>query len=528
MPREKKPRVIGRSPTPSQKKSFAFTQLGNADRLVEKYGQDICYCKAWGWTVWNGRSWDKNATDLVGSMAVDTIREMREEAEDLVAEAESMLSVASSEKDSVKLEKARALERYAKAYCKWVCESETSAMVHGMINLARANRKLHVDHLIFDTHKNYYNCKNGTINMKNGKLHAHKREDFLTVCVPIRYNPKATCPNYIQLRKDAMLNRQELLDYLHRLEGYCATAETYEQAIIIFTGSGDNGKSTYIEAYAHVLGGYADVLPEKTIVVSFSNDGSAPSPDLADLCGKRFVRVGETERNAQLAVSLLKKLSGEDKIKARYLHKDPFTFDATHKIIIHTNHPPQIRDSGPAIWRRIQRVPFDYKLPKSKKDKQLPTKLREEEEGILAHVVQGAMKWYQEGLNPPGIVIDLTETYKVEQDLLGMYIQDFCTSGDDKCVPTSDFLKAYNAWLRDEMFMKTMSSPALKAAMEERGYLYKRSKSDRIFTGIELRKPQSKASVRLLDSEPSSNGHTSNRHGNASTVDLELSLPEGL
>lgn len=70
--------------------------------------------------------------------------------------------------------------------------------------------------------------------------------------------------------------------------------------------------------------------------------GAHPT-ELADLQGARFVASIEVEEGKRLAESLVKQMTGGDRIKARYMRQDFFEFDPTHKIWLAANHKPVVR-----------------------------------------------------------------------------------------------------------------------------------------------------------------------------------------
>lgn len=61
-----------------------LTDLGNARRLVERFGEDIRYCQAWkSWLVWDGTRWRKDETGAVVRMAKEMAEAMLLEAQAL-------------------------------------------------------------------------------------------------------------------------------------------------------------------------------------------------------------------------------------------------------------------------------------------------------------------------------------------------------------------------------------------------------------------------------------------------------------
>jgi putative DNA primase/helicase len=54
-----------------------YTDKGNADRLIQRYGDKLRYVKDWGcWMIWDGRRWVRDAKDQIIELAKDTITAM--------------------------------------------------------------------------------------------------------------------------------------------------------------------------------------------------------------------------------------------------------------------------------------------------------------------------------------------------------------------------------------------------------------------------------------------------------------------
>src|SRR5207249_1644146 len=116
--------------------------------------------------------------------------------------------------------------------------------------------------------------------------------------------------------------------------------------------------------------------------------GGIPN-DVARLHGARLVAAMESEANQKLAESLVKALTGGDRITARFLHREFFEFEAKFKLILSTNHKPRIVGTDLAMWRRVRLIPFTVTIPDEEQDHDLPTKLETELPGILRWAVEG-------------------------------------------------------------------------------------------------------------------------------------------
>jgi len=119
-----------------------------------------------------------------------------------------------------------------------------------------------------------------------------------------------------------------------------------------------------------------------------------------------------------------------------------------------TNERPRVLGNDFAFWERLLLVPFELSFvdrkPKGKYERRadihLDDKLRAEASGILAWLVQGCLEWQRDGLNPPVSVINATEDYKKEEDVIGQFIDECCEAGDNFEVKAGDLYKAYKIW----------------------------------------------------------------------------------
>src|ERR1043166_5781381 len=69
----------------------AHTDLGNAERLVARHGQDLRYVSQWGWLAWDGRRWERDTTGESVRRAKETARHMLAEATTLESTTERQL-----------------------------------------------------------------------------------------------------------------------------------------------------------------------------------------------------------------------------------------------------------------------------------------------------------------------------------------------------------------------------------------------------------------------------------------------------
>jgi putative DNA primase/helicase len=174
--------------------------------------------------------------------------------------------------------------------------------------------------------------------------------------------------------------------------------------------------------------------------------GDQATNDIASLKGARFVSATETDERNRMAESVIKRLTGNDEISARFLYGEYFTFIPTFKIVMATNHKPRISGTDHAIWRRIRLIPFTRSFPEEKLDKRLPEKLEAERTGILRWMVEGCLRWQKEGLGNAELISEATDEYKHEMSDIQMFLADCCVVDEMSLIRSSFLYGHYVAW----------------------------------------------------------------------------------
>ena len=428
-------------PIPDSSKHFALTDTGLAERFVSLYGHNVRYCHPWKKPlVWDGKRFRIDDTGSVEYLAKRTAR--------------SILTEASREED--KYLRSQLID-FAKA-------SESAPRRAAMVKLAQSEPGIPILPSDLDKDPWLLNCLNGTLNLKTGELHPHNRDDLITKLCPIRYDPAATCPRWLQFLDRIFASNAALIQFVQRVCGICLTGDVSEQILLVFHGIGANGKSVLLIVLLSVLGPDYAMQAPPDLLMEKRND--AHPTERADLHGKRLVCSIETEDGRRLAESLVKSLTGGDRLRARRMHEDFWEFAPTHKLILACNHKPVVRGTDHAIWRRIKLVPFPVVIPPAEQDKNLAAALQAELPGILAWCVQGCLDWQRHGLGEPPEVIDATASYRVEQDALAEFISQRCTLDPDTYDRASRLFAAYSSWTGD----KSVTQRRFGKAMTEREF----------------------------------------------------------
>lgn len=454
---------------------FAAGDLGNAQRLIALHGDDLRYNHDFAkWLVWDDRRWCIDAAEQARKLAQDTMLEMVQQA--MATGDEDLLSFA-----------ARSLKSPQISY-----------------TLREAQPHIFIPTAALDRDPWLLNFRNGTLDLRTGEIHRHDRADFLTKMVHYNYDPDAECPTFLRFLErimgggpdapEAALDRADrLIAYLQKAFGYALTGVTSEKAVMIFHGSGNNGKSTLLSTFLKILEEYAVLLQIDTLMVRQESNNT--QADLADLRGARFVMTSETEEGQRLAEGKLKRITqGMGKIKAVRKYENPIEFPETHKLFMDANHKPVVRGSDNAIWNRLHPVPFSITIPPDEIDPELPAKLLEEAEGILAWAVAGTLRWRREGLGKPPEVESAGALWRAESDPLREFVEDCCVVRPGLSVKAAALWQAYEKWaeengerhvLNRKKFAERLQALGCEQVMRKFGRAY----SERGWVGVGLRAP---------------------------------------
>jgi putative DNA primase/helicase len=439
------------------------TDLGNAERLVNRHGADLLYVPVWGWMVHDDHRWVRDEGDIrVTRLATETVRAIYQEA--------------ASEPDS---DRRASLSKHAIA-------SERAARINAMVSLARADKRVEASADQFDADPYRLACLNGTLDLRTGELSPHSREDRITKLAPVAYDPEARAPLWQAFLRRIFSEDEEMIAYVRRAAGYALTGDTGERALFVLHGSGANGKSTLLETLRAVLGDYALRTPAETLLAK--REGGIPN-DVARLRGARLVTASETEDGRRFAEAFIKDLTGGDTLSARFMRGEWFDFKPVCKVWLGTNHKPEVRGTDSAIWDRIRLIPFSVSIPKEDRDTKLAARLRQELPGILTWAVEGCWDWHQNGLREPEAVRAATSDYRADSDVLGAFIAERCDTGRTKSVTASALYNAYKTWC-ETASERPLTQRTFGMRLRERGFERRRGTGNQHhWDGISLNNP---------------------------------------
>lgn len=442
--------------------NFPPTDQGNADRFVAAYQGQVKHAHQLGWFIWNGSNWERDAGEkAVLHYAGQLIQVINEE-----------IGLADNKKLIKMLDKTRVMLS--------MNNSRKNAL-----SLTKVSPLVGIDADAFDKSEYLFNVSNGVINLKNGELKKHEPDLLLSKISPIDYDVNASSPKFEKFLDEITCGDKDLALWIQTYFGYAMTANVSEQLFSVFYGTGGNGKSVLVNVVSTIMGQYTLETPVETIM--YKRGGGSISNDIARIKGARLVTCRESDQGQALAESLIKSLTGGDKITARFLHKEFFEFKPVAKWILFTNHKPSIKGTDQGIWRRVKLIPFNYSVPDGKKNKNLEAELLNEAAGILNWLVEGCLTWQKNGFPRCEAIDNATSNYQQDEDRIGEFLTCAANMGPGPNFKTSasELYKAYRYFCREVGDMP-MNSRNFPKKMEEKGHVKKRSGGGNFWDGISL------------------------------------------
>lgn len=331
-------------------------------------------------------------------------------------------------------------------------------MVAHMIKLAAPDVSIRASEL--DRHSGMLCVQNGVVDLRTGRLYESDQAYRMTRVCGAAYSPVAGRTLWLKTLDEVFEGDKELISFFQRLIGYCAVGDPREDVLVIAYGDGSNGKSTLLGTIRRVLGNYSRTADSSTFLGDGKSNSGGPREDLLRLMGSRFCYVTEPDEGGELREAMVKSMTGGDTISARGVYgKATVEIEPSWVVIMPTNHKPIIKGSDYGIWRRLLLIPFLRNFDRDgTKDVGREDRLREESEGVLAWIVEGAQAYLNQGLNPPPVVSDAREQYKEQMDMLADWLSECCEVVSNAEIRSQELWKSWEEYAKARGLLRYIPS----------------------------------------------------------------------
>ncbi len=440
------------------------TDLGNAHLLAETARDSLRYVTEWArWLVWDGKCWapekKAEAMNAAQSVVFDVLGKAHTDAASKVSDLEKQLqaiTVGNEPGQVMTIEQGKritalegdldnATKLCKSAYGRFI-RAQSLPALNSMLTLAGTLPGIAVSATSLDLDPWLLNVSNGTINLRTGILLPHKREDLQTRFAPVDYDPNARSLLWERFVSETMKGDNELISYLQRAAGYTLTGQNSSECFFFLQGEGQNGKSTFVNTIASMLGPYAK--PIKSLMLKNQN---VHENFWAFLQGARMLIHPEPTKGATFDDGAAKMLTGGDFIEARRSYsKTNVSFICTGKVWMFSNPRPNIDAGDDGMWRRVKLVLFNNSIPMEKRDNSIKERLLAGPEwpGVLAWAVKGCMAWQRGGLQEPGVMLAAIAEYRSQSSMTQIMFDEVFERSPGCKVSTIEAVEAATGWFK--------------------------------------------------------------------------------
>lgn len=478
-------------------KPLDFSDVGQATVLANVYAAILRYSPSTDYLVYNGSFWEESkpksqgvSQDLTERQLEEAEVEMKKTMAEMVKNGAMEILTSVGVKKAMQMfnkQQAHAFEMYenAETYKKYAIKRRDTKCIAATLKEARPmleveQRTLDADEFMLNTPTLTYDLRQGLQNpMEHDAIH------FITKQTAV--DPST---NGMDIWEDALntffVNDSDLIEYVQRMVGLSAIGKVYVEALIIAYGEGRNGKSTFWNVIARVLGTYSGNISADVLTVGCRRN---VKPELAEAKGKRMLIAAELEEGMRLNTANVKQLCSTDEIYAEKKYKDPFSYIPTHTLVLYTNHLPKVGAIDKGTWRRLIVIPFDAKIEGTSDIKNYADYLFENAGGaILSWVIEGARKVIEDNykIEPPKRVRDAIEHYKESNDWLAYFLSERCEVDSNYMEKSSELYNEYRAFCI-QMGEFTRSTTDFYVALESVGFERYRDRKGRYIKGLKLK-----------------------------------------
>lgn len=474
-----------------------YSDIGQAKVLLREYGNELRYTEEADFIRYNGVYWMESRQAAVG--AVEEFLDLQlADATDQTERAVRELIQLGLPQDIVR-KGGRALEKIIEVDQQKAYAGYLSAEIYRTFVMKRRDiryilsalqalkpmillpiQSLDADEFLLNTPSATYDLRKGMEGSRE-----HRAEDFMTKCTTVDPGEEGR-EIWAKALGEFFTHDQDLIQYAQEISGLMAIGKVYVEALVIAYGDGRNGKSTYWNSLARVLGTYCGGISADALTAGCKRN---IRPEMAELKGKRMVIAAEMEEGVRLSTSVLKQICSTDEVGGEKKYKAPFQFVPSHTIVLYTNHLPRVGASDEGTWRRLIVIPFTAQFTGKSEVKNYTDYLVEKAgPAILKWIIEGAQRVIEKEyhLEPPKCVRDAIEKYRGQNDWLHHFLDDCCELAPGFQEKSGELYGAYRAYCQ-QMNEYTRSTSDFYAALESAGFARRRTKVGRFVTGLQLK-----------------------------------------
>lgn len=472
-----------------------YSDIGQAKVLAREYGGELVFTDATDYMRYDGIRWAESKQLAVGACE-DFLDKQLTEAKTALEKAQQALMKSGIDSETV-MSGGKALEKAIDEKSEKAFAEYMTALVYKSFVMKRRDMKyitsalqaakpmLLRDIKDFDSQEFLLNTPAATYDLQTGTSSKHSADNLITKVTAVSPSDNGM-DIWLEAVNSFFCGDSELIEYVQQIVGLAAIGKVYMEALIISYGEGRNGKSTFWNTIARVLGSYSGSISADALTVGCKRN---VKPEMAELKGKRLVIAAELEEGMRLNTSVVKQLCSTDEVSAEKKYRDPFKYTPTHTLVLYTNHLPKVGANDEGTWRRLIVIPFNAKIEGKADIKNYADYLAEKAGGAAqTWIIEGAKKVIECNfkLTVPQCVRDAIEHYRENNDWLSMFIEDCCEVDPSYTQKSGELYQEYRAYCA-RTGEYTRSTTDFYTGLDTAGFEKRKSKTGIMVYGIRLK-----------------------------------------
>lgn len=285
---------------------------------------------------------------------------------------------------------------------------------------------------------------------------------FTPFYLDVSYDTNAYDENVDNFINFICCNRKDMRIVLEEILGHILLVNKFPHKIFFLTGSGANGKSTFVEMITKFTG----ELSSHVDIANF-DDGTS----LASLIGK-LVNVADDVDAIYLEKSKnLKTMASGNTVGARAIYSQPITLKNTATLIFTANEPPVFKDKSDGIGRRLVIIPFENKVKRRIYNLDELLSSDNAKSYLLNIALQGVKRIYDNKLemSTSETIEQATKQYYLDNDSVLAYLSEYPDIEDNLY---SSVYSQYDSFCTINNF-KVVSKTSFSKRLKSQGYVTK-------------------------------------------------------
>ena len=312
--------------------------------------------------------------------------------------------------------------------------------------------------------------QNGVYDLKLNIFRDGRPDDYVSKCLPINYRDYIESDNEVKMVTDFLLKvfpDKSVRNYFLDMYSDVFVGGNTQKVVLFWTGEGDNGKSITQNILEEMLGELS-IKFDTTLFTGKKTGLGAAAPELARAAPPvRSATMEEPDKNEELNIGYLKKLSGGDKYWARDLFEKGKATKEVKPMFMLTficNTLPKLKYSDQATWNRIRVIPFESTFvragepcPETFEEQLLQKRFPRDAEfaGKIPKMLE-AFAWYllewrkkvTVRIEPPK-VREATEIYRKQNDIYRQFIEECIIKAEGVSITMLELYVQFKDWFKE-------------------------------------------------------------------------------